>query len=106
MTEEQAWKLYNFVNDWKNGEYGETPLSEALDEPTKRLPLEDAFAEMSYDTEKDKITIGAQKIRVTAATIWETAMLLSHRGNSQTNLTIKSSCCQPPTDEFVGVVRA
>lgn len=31
MTEEQAWKLYNFINDWKNGEYGEIPLSEALD---------------------------------------------------------------------------
>lgn len=36
-----------------------------LDEPTKRLLLEDAFAEVSYDTEKDKITIGAQKICVT-----------------------------------------
>lgn len=32
MTEELAWKLYNFMNEWKQGKYGAVPLQKALDE--------------------------------------------------------------------------
>lgn len=31
MTEEQAWKVYNFVNEWKKGNFGEVDLQSALD---------------------------------------------------------------------------
>lgn len=30
LDEEYAWKVYNFINDWKAGKYGEIPLQKAL----------------------------------------------------------------------------
>lgn len=32
MNEEYAWKVYNFVNKWKNGDFGIISLQKALDE--------------------------------------------------------------------------
>ena len=32
ISEEFAWKVYNFINDWKNGRFGEIPLQQALNE--------------------------------------------------------------------------
>lgn len=34
MKEELAWKIYNFINDWKSGKFGEISLQEALDSNT------------------------------------------------------------------------
>lgn len=31
MNEEKAWAVYNFINCWKNGQYGGISLQEALD---------------------------------------------------------------------------
>lgn len=30
LDEDYAWKVYNFINEWKNGKYGEIPLQKAL----------------------------------------------------------------------------
>jgi hypothetical protein len=30
-TSNQAWKIYNFINSWKAGNFGEIPLTEAID---------------------------------------------------------------------------
>ena len=30
LDEEFAWSVYNFINDWKNGKYGEINLQDAL----------------------------------------------------------------------------
>lgn len=30
LDEEYAWKVYNFINEWKEGKYGEIPLQKAL----------------------------------------------------------------------------
>ena len=30
-TEEYAWAVYNFINRWKSGEFGELSLKEALE---------------------------------------------------------------------------
>lgn len=30
IDEDFAWNIYNFINKWKNGEFGETPLQKAL----------------------------------------------------------------------------
>jgi hypothetical protein len=30
LNEETAWGIYNFINEWKAGNHGEIPLSEAL----------------------------------------------------------------------------
>lgn len=38
-----------------------------LDEKTRRLILEDAFATLSYDSEKDKIIVGCPSLTVTLA---------------------------------------
>ena len=32
IDEEYAWKVYNFINEWKAGKYGEIPLQKALHE--------------------------------------------------------------------------
>lgn len=32
INEEYAWKVYNFVIEWKNGKFGEIPLQQALNE--------------------------------------------------------------------------
>jgi hypothetical protein len=34
MKEELAWKIYNFINSWKAGKFGEISLQEALDSNT------------------------------------------------------------------------
>lgn len=39
MKEDNAWKIYNFINEWKEGHFGIVPLQEALD---KHLHLEEA----------------------------------------------------------------
>ena len=31
MKENNAWRIYNFVNDWKSGKFGEVSLQTALD---------------------------------------------------------------------------
>ncbi len=31
LTSDFAWRIYNFVHEWKAGEFGEIPLQEALD---------------------------------------------------------------------------
>ena len=31
MKEDLAWKVYNFINEWKSGSYGPISLQEALD---------------------------------------------------------------------------
>lgn len=31
IDEEYAWRIYNFIQEWKAGEFGEMPLQEALD---------------------------------------------------------------------------
>ena len=30
IDEEYAWKVYNFINEWKAGKYGEIPLQKAF----------------------------------------------------------------------------
>ena len=30
LDEETAWGIYNFINEWKAGNHGEIPLSEAI----------------------------------------------------------------------------
>lgn len=30
FDEDFAWRVFNMINDWKNGEYGEVPLKEVL----------------------------------------------------------------------------
>ena len=32
MKADKAWKTYNFINDYKEGKFGEVSLQEALDE--------------------------------------------------------------------------
>lgn len=31
IDEDTAWKIYNFINKWKSGDYGTIPLQDALD---------------------------------------------------------------------------
>ena len=31
LTSDFAWRIYNFIQEWKAGEFGEIPLQEALD---------------------------------------------------------------------------
>lgn len=31
LTSEQAWKVYNFINDYKAGQFGVISLQEAID---------------------------------------------------------------------------
>lgn len=31
MKEENVWRIYNFVNEWKSGKFGEVSLQTALD---------------------------------------------------------------------------
>lgn len=35
LDEDYAWKVYQFVNEWKMGEYGEVPLQKAIIENFK-----------------------------------------------------------------------
>lgn len=30
-TSDQAWRIYNFINSWKNGKFGVISLTEAID---------------------------------------------------------------------------
>ncbi len=32
MKEENVWRIYNFVNDWKDGKFGAVDLQKAIDE--------------------------------------------------------------------------
>lgn len=32
LTSDEAWKIYNFINDYKNGGFGLIRLQQALDE--------------------------------------------------------------------------
>jgi hypothetical protein len=32
LDEDYAWNVYNFINRWKSGEFGEIPLQKALEQ--------------------------------------------------------------------------
>lgn len=40
MTEELAWKVYNFINEWKEGIYGAVTLKDAIDRYFEKEPEE------------------------------------------------------------------